>query len=96
MGLAILAALAYPPLGVKYLYPEITSDWVAVVCIFIISGLSLKTKEILKAMTQIKFHIFLQIFNLGFVPLFTYGLSRLLAHTEILTKDFADGLEVKQ
>jgi len=94
VGLAILAALAYPPLGVKYLYPEITSDWVAVVCIFIISGLSLKTKEILKSMTQIKFHIFLQIFNLGFVPLFTYGLSRLLAHTEILTKDFADGLVV--
>ena len=50
VGLAILAALAYPPLGVKYLYPEITSDWIAVVCIFIISGLSLKTKEILQAM----------------------------------------------
>ena len=45
-------------------------------------------------MTEIKFHIFLQVFNLGVVPLVIFGASRLLLHLDWLTKDFADGLVI--
>jgi len=53
--LAILVAFAYPKGGLA-LAPEITASWVAVVFIFLMSGLSLKTKELKKASKRMDFN----------------------------------------
>jgi len=50
---AILLAYIYPPLGAIYFFPEITATWVAVVFIFVMTGLGLKTEEFSKAFKQI-------------------------------------------
>lgn len=76
------------------MFPEITASWIAVVFIFVMSGLSLKTKEIMKAAGNIKFNIFVQVFNMGFVPAVCYGVSRLLNTTGALTLDLCDGIVV--
>jgi hypothetical protein len=47
--LAILLAYAYPPLGATYLVPQITATWIAVIFIFLLAGLSLKTNEFKEA-----------------------------------------------
>lgn len=83
MGLAILLAYIYPPIGLA-LAPEITASWIAVVFIFIMSGLSLKTKEIKKAMGRFGFNLFVQAFNLGVVPAIVFGITRLLINVNAL------------
>ena len=49
----ILVAKAYPPLGAIYLAPQITATWIAVMFIFLLAGLGLKTEEFSKAFTRI-------------------------------------------
>ena len=92
--LAILLALANPPFAENYLAPKVTAGWVAVIFIFIMSGLSLKTKEIKKALSEIGFNVFVQLFNLGVVPVAVFGVSRLLVHLKALHLDLADGMVV--
>ena len=60
VALAILAALAYPRLGLM-LRPDITAGWVAVIFIFTMSGLSLKTREIMNASKRVDFHVAVQL-----------------------------------
>jgi sodium/bile acid cotransporter 7 len=93
ISLGILLAYIYPQLGL-WLKPEITSSWIAVVIIFLMSGLSLKTAEIKKAVSKVGFNTFVQVFNMGFVPSVTFGVSRLLKYTGALSPDLADGLVV--
>ena len=47
--IVILIAKAYPSLGSKFLFPEITATWIAVIFIFLLAGMSLKTKELKKS-----------------------------------------------
>ena len=90
---AILLARAYPPLGAKYLAPEITATWIAVCIIFVLAGLGLKTDEFSKAFQKIwKFYV--QCFNFGFVSLVVYAVTRALESADILSQDLADGLVV--
>ena len=91
---AILLARAYPPLGADYLQPEITATWLAVCFIFVLAGLSLKTKEFSKAFQQLRFNVVVQAFNFGVVSSSVYGLSRGLAAANILSQDLADGMVV--
>jgi sodium/bile acid cotransporter 7 len=77
--IAVVLALAFPVVGVKYVAPDITASWIAVIFIFIMSGLSLKSRELKKALYAWKFNIFVQIFSLGVVPSIVFGVSRLLA-----------------
>jgi len=44
--LVIPIAKAYPPLGATYLAPRITASWIAVMLIFLFSGLGLRTDEL--------------------------------------------------
>jgi L-cystine uptake protein TcyP (sodium:dicarboxylate symporter family) len=39
-------AAAYPPLGAVYLAPQITATYIAVMYIFLLSGISLKSSEL--------------------------------------------------
>jgi sodium/bile acid cotransporter 7 len=91
---AILLARAYPPLGATYLAPEITATWIAVVFIFVMAGLGLKTSEFSKALQQVWFNATVQLYNFGVVSAGTYGVSRALEAASILSKDLADGMVV--
>lgn len=91
---AILLARAYPPLGAKYLAPEITATWLAVEIIFLMAGLGLKTEEFKNAFGQIGFNVTIQLFNFGLVSAAVYGVSRGLQAADILSQDLADGMVV--
>ena len=91
--LAILLALAYPPLGATYLAPKITATWIAVVFIFLLAGLSLKTEEFAKASKRVSFNLFVPIYNFGVVSALAFGLSRFLVDAvKIIPVALANGM----
>lgn len=90
----ICLARAYPPLGAVYLQPSITATWIAVIYIFFLAGLGLKTEEFSKAFQRLWFNLFVQIFNFGVISSFVYGISRLLVHINIIGKNLADGMVI--
>eukprot|EP00531_Pseudo-nitzschia_arenysensis_P007681 CAMPEP_0116151550 /NCGR_PEP_ID=MMETSP0329-20121206/20159_1 /TAXON_ID=697910 /ORGANISM="Pseudo-nitzschia arenysensis, Strain B593" /LENGTH=460 /DNA_ID=CAMNT_0003648175 /DNA_START=58 /DNA_END=1440 /DNA_ORIENTATION=- len=92
--LAILIAFAYPPLGAIYLAPKITATWIAVMFIFLLAGLGLKTEEFSKASQQCSFNMFVFAYNFGVDSAFVFGVSRLLTHYNIINKDLADGMVI--
>ncbi|KAI8810803.1 SBF-like CPA transporter family-domain-containing protein [Cladochytrium replicatum] len=77
---AILLALAYPPLGKKggLIRAEYTVKYGVVAFIFIISGMSLKTRVLAQALISWRYHLVIQIISLGFAPAFGYSIARLL------------------
>ena len=91
---AILLAYAYPPLGAKYLAPKITATWVAVVMIFFLSGIKLKTEELSKAFLRLKFNLFVQVFNFLVVSSVVFGFSRLMKYRNVLSESLADGMVI--
>lgn len=86
-------AAAYPPAG-KYFAPEITASWVAVVFIFVLSGMSLKTEELVKAVTRVKFNLSVQVFNLGIMPILIFLVARGMDTSGALNKDLANGMVI--
>lgn len=90
----ITMAYVYPPFAGDYLAPNITSSYIAVIIIFILSGISLKSSELKKAVGNCWFNIFVQLWNLGLVPLLCYGLSRILISTNLLNIDLSDGIVI--
>ena len=80
----ILLARAYPPLGAVYLAPDITATWIAVIFIFVMAGLGLKTSEFHNAFQQVRFNVFVQCYNFGVVSAIVFGISRLLESLQIL------------
>lgn len=91
---AILLALAYPPLGAKYLAPQITATWIAVVFIFVLAGLGLKTEELGKAFSNVRFNAVVQVFNFGVVSSIVFGASRFLVSVGALAKALGDGMVI--
>jgi solute carrier family 10 (sodium/bile acid cotransporter), member 7 len=77
---AILLAAIYPPLGKKngHIRAEISISIVGVGLIFLLSGLSLKTKALVDAFTFWKLILVVQIFSLGFIPAFGYAMVQLV------------------
>jgi len=92
--LVILLALAYPPLGAIYLAPQITATWIAVLFIFLLAGLGLKTEEFSKASQQFGFNFFIFVYNFGVDSAFVFGVSRLLSHYNVINQDLADGMVI--
>jgi len=92
--LAIALARAYPPLGAEYLKPDITSTWLAVAIIFVLSGMGLRTEELGAAFQRMHFNGFVQFFNFGVVSIVVYAVSRFLATTGILIQALADGMVI--
>jgi len=92
--LVILLGWAYPPLGAVYLAPKITATWVAVIFIFLLAGLGLKTEEFSKASQQVSFNAFVFVYNFGVDSAFVFGLSRLLSYYNVIDQDLADGMVI--
>ncbi|GKY93562.1 hypothetical protein MPSEU_000323600 [Mayamaea pseudoterrestris] len=92
--LSILLARAYPPLGAVYLHPKITASWVAVVIIFFLSGLNLKSSEFKYAFKQVGFNGYIQFYNFIVVSAVVYGISRGLIAASILPPELADGMVI--
>eukprot|EP01083_Nonionella_stella_P252803 870610_1 len=90
--IAILLAYAYPTLGYIYFYPQITATWVAVVIIFFLSGISLKSEEFKNALKRLRFNLLVQVFNFGFVSSFMFGITKLIVHLGIIAQTLADGM----
>jgi sodium/bile acid cotransporter 7 len=90
--LAILLAYAYPPLGADYLQPKITATWIAVIIIFLLSGIKLKSEELSKAFQRLRFNLFVQCYNFFVVSSVVFGFSRLMLHLGVLSKSLADGM----
>lgn len=92
--LALVAGKIYPPLGAIYVHPEITATWLAVIVIFIIVGLGLKTKELAAALQRLHFNLFVQLYNFVFVSFAVYWASRGLVYIGVLNRTLADGLTI--
>ncbi len=92
--IVILLAYAYPPLGAVYLAPQVTATWIAVMVIFLLSGISLKSEELSKAFQRIGFNSFVQSFNFFVVSSITFGFSRLMIEAGVLPRSLADGLVI--
>ncbi len=88
----ILIAFAYPPLGATYLAPQITATWIAVIFIFILAGMGIKTEEFAKAFQRLRFNLFVQIFNFGVVSSIVFGFSKFMVSVDALTQSLADGM----
>jgi solute carrier family 10 (sodium/bile acid cotransporter), member 7 len=91
---AIALARAYPQLGSEYLATEYTASWIAVAVIFFISGLGLQVKDFIHAITQVKFNIFVQVFNFFFISIVTFAFCKFLTTTHALSDVLADGLVI--
>lgn len=77
---AIGLAAANPDIGKKggTIRSEITVTFVGVGLIFVLSGLSLKTKALTEALLYARLIVFVQSFSLIFIPAVGYGLGKFL------------------
>mmetsp|Transcript_9937 Transcript_9937/g.19819 ORF Transcript_9937/g.19819 Transcript_9937/m.19819 type:complete len:412 (+) Transcript_9937:361-1596(+) len=91
---AIGIAAAYPKLGAVYLAPKITATYICVIYIFLLSGISLKTRELVNALKNYKFNAAVQVFNLMVVSSLTYALTRFLLGIEATSDNLAEGLVI--
>jgi solute carrier family 10 (sodium/bile acid cotransporter), member 7 len=93
--LAVFCAWIYPQLALKYLYPELTAQWIAVVVIFVCAGLNLKTSALTKALWNVPFNAVVQTFNFLVVSGVVFGVTRgLIALDLIQNPALADGMVV--
>ncbi|KAL3758350.1 hypothetical protein ACHAWU_005020 [Discostella pseudostelligera] len=91
---AILLAYAYPPLGAIYVAPQITATWIAVIFIFILAGMGIRTEELNKALQRVFFNSFVQVFNFMVVSGVVYGFTRFMLHVKALPESLADGMTI--
>jgi hypothetical protein len=92
---AIGLALAAPSVGRTggVIYSQITISYGATVCIFLISGLSLKTSELAKASMSVGFNCYTQFFIFLVIPAITYPVVLLLRRSSI-SSALLDGLMI--
>lgn len=90
--IVLCLAKAYPPLGAKYLAPQITASWIAVIIIFFVAGLGIRTEAFHEAVMFVRVNAFVQCFNFGFVSGVVYGISRGVAALGLISQELADGV----
>ncbi|KAI8370495.1 putative sodium bile acid cotransporter [Radiomyces spectabilis] len=82
LGLAFVIVLAtqVPDVARRggYIRAEWTIKWGAVILIFLISGLSLRTKILAKTILRVRLHVLIQVINLIIIPFFVFGIILLL------------------
>jgi len=93
---AIVLARAYPPLGATYLAPHITTTWIAVVFLFLLVGLGLKTDELFSSTSKRNafFDLLVGLYSFGVDSAAIFGLCLHLTHHNILDQDLADGMVI--
>ncbi|KAI8639532.1 SBF-like CPA transporter family-domain-containing protein [Parasitella parasitica] len=76
LAIAILLAWLFPNVGRKggYVRAEWSIKWGAVVIIFLISGLSLRTKILAQTLLRVRLHLLIQTISLVIIPFFVFGL----------------------
>ncbi|UJR24737.1 hypothetical protein I4U23_006111 [Adineta vaga] len=77
---AILMAYLVPNIGKTggYIRSEWSVKYGCVIFIFFLSGLSLRTRQLVKEILHMRLHLFVQIFSLLIIPFTIYGLGLLL------------------
>ena len=93
--LSIALAAAYPPLGREngIIHSEITISYIGVGLIFLISGFSLHSKVLGKALSYGRLIVLVQGISFGFIPTAGYALSKLL-YTLDFDPTLANGIVV--
>lgn len=94
IALAIGLAKLYPPIGAVYLFPHVTATWLAVVFIFLMAGLSLKSDELAQATSRVRFNAYVQTFNFGAVSLLSFGMSRAMLSLGLVDEGLANGMVI--
>jgi solute carrier family 10 (sodium/bile acid cotransporter), member 7 len=92
---AIVLSKVFPQFGVQYLHPKITADYIAVLFIFLLSGLGLQTCELQKAIyTNFYFNMTIQCFSFFFVSGYVYVVSHyvLYRYHIIQNRHLCDGM----
>jgi len=83
MGLAIVIVLAWRFPGVAktdgVIQAEWSIKWGAVIVIFLISGLSLRTRILAKTIMRVRLHLLIQCISLILIPFTVYGIALLFA-----------------
>jgi len=94
-ALSIVLAAMYPQVAMKggLIKPELTISKVGVSCIFLLSGLSLRVKDMVDAITNIKLNALVQSVMFGVTPLYYYAFGNLLRLTP-LNPALIDGVRV--
>ncbi|KAJ3091403.1 hypothetical protein HK102_000679 [Quaeritorhiza haematococci] len=87
IGLVVVVGLARaaPQIGKRGgpLKTEITASFVAVGIVFLMTGLSLKTKALGAAIMQVNVHVATQLTSLCLIPVLTFGIYQGLARSSI-------------
>jgi predicted Na+-dependent transporter len=94
VSLGILAAYAYPPLGATYVAPHITATWLAVIFIFLMAGMGIRTDEFAKALQRVYFNTYVQVFDFVVCSAVVYGFTRFMLHVHALPPSLADGMTI--
>ena len=71
-----------------------TATYICVIYIFLLSGISLKTKELVNALSNWKFNAVVQVFSLGVVSGLTFLLCKLLLAMNATSQNLAEGLTI--
>ncbi len=90
----ILFAYAYPPLGATYLVPKVTSNWIAVIIIFFLSGIKINSEELKRALSSIGFNAFVPFYNFLVVSSIAFGISRFFVYTDVISSTVANGVVI--
>ncbi|ORX49485.1 hypothetical protein DM01DRAFT_332576 [Hesseltinella vesiculosa] len=87
LGLAIVILLAcqFPNVARKegYIHAEWSIKWGAVIIIFLISGMSLRTRILAQTILRVRLHFLIQFINLVIIPFFVFGLVLLLFKAQV-------------
>eukprot|EP00835_Amoeboradix_gromovi_P005312 NODE_488_length_7780_cov_0.211691.p2 type:complete len:422 gc:universal NODE_488_length_7780_cov_0.211691:2526-3791(+) len=98
LGLIVTILFAYlvPNLGKNngYLKTNLWTNSLAIVLIFLISGLSIQSQILRDALYKVHLHVLIQLINLGLIPLYTFGLVYLLELTNSIDKLLLEGILV--
>jgi len=92
VSLAILFAYIYPTLGAKYLFPDITAHWIAVIVIFFLSGFSLRLEQLSTAATNYKFNIFVIFYNFVVISAVVNFVATFFYNGEVISEDLMKGM----
>ena len=76
----IILAYLFPNVGKTggYIRSEWTVKWGCIIFVFFLSGLSLRTRQLLRELLYIRLHIFTQLYSFLIIPFSIYGLGLLL------------------
>lgn len=91
--IAIVLAYLAPSVGLA-LAPDITASRIAVGIIFFLSGLGLKTRELVHAVKNFKFNFCVQAFSMGVVTVSAYGVAQFLRAVDGVSRPLADGVVI--